>query len=261
MYHLTLSAERRRTICPSTALLRRGVRVIDKVVGSEALLFSLVDDHVHVVVRCSRSRAGYLGSGLRQAFARLSPDRPLRAAYVRPVEGRSHLVHLATDYIAKQPAKHGLAAHPALYEGGCFQDLLKARLLDHFRGTLLAEELPRFRLREVFPTLGLEKDPVPPVEVANLPPLGAARLAEAARAAFATDALGRSGPALWARRTAAVLARRAGLPLAALSQALDVPLRTLQRDARSEAPGLPIAVVLQRLGLEQRCATRNRTST
>lgn len=252
LLHLTWAAERRQTLFPDVDLLRRGVRALDRTLGDKALFFSIADDHLHAVVDAEPRVAGYLGKALRQAMLSVAPDRPLLSAHVRPVEGRAHLRHLVRSYLPGQVTHHGLRASPALHEGSAFLDLVGARVLDRFSSAALRRWLPRFRLRELFPAVGLEPRRLEPVEPATIARLGPARLAEAARAAFATSARGRTPPAVAARQAAAVLAAKTGLPLRQLAEEFGVSTRSAQRDANRTVDDRHLRAVRTRLALELR---------
>ena len=252
LLHLTWAADRRQTLFPTPALLRAGVRALDRTLGEKALFFSIADDHLHVVLEAERRAAGYFGKSLRRAMLSLAPDRPLLPAHVRPVEGRAHLRHLVRNYLPGQVAHHGLSGSPALHEGSAFLDLAGARVLDRFSSAPLRRWLPRFRLREVFPAVGLEPRPLEPIDLDAIARLGPARLAEAARAAFATSARGRTPPAMVARRVAAVLAARSGIPLRQVAEEFGVSVRSVQRDATRAVEDRHLRAVRLRLALELR---------
>lgn len=255
LFHLTLATDRRRVLCPTLAALRSGVRALERVAGDEMLLFTIVDDHLHLVIRSERRRAGYLGAAVRLAFAARSADRPLGRADVRPVEGRGHLLYLVRTYLPAQPAKHGLSSHPALYEGSGFLDLCGARALGGWSGTLLAQELPRFRLRDVFPAVQLEASPIEPLDPPRIHLLGAERLAEASRSALATDARGKDPRSRAARCAGAAIARECGLGLDELALAYGLSVRSIQRAAAREPDTRHVRAIRMRLALEERCAT------
>ena len=88
-WHLTVASDGRTPLFPDEARRRAAVRTLARVAGQELVLFSVVDDHVHLVVTCDRSRVGWLGRavvlGLRTVAAARGralppPSRPKRVA-------------------------------------------------------------------------------------------------------------------------------------------------------------------------------------
>lgn len=139
-FHLTLASAGRITLFPEPDALLNAVRVLARVGGPRLLLFSVVDDHVHVVLHAEASSVSRAASGLSRALAAAgAPD--LARAHLRPVDGRSHLETLVS-YLVKQPQKHGILAS-ATWPGTCAPDLLGARVLPGFDPTAIARALPR----------------------------------------------------------------------------------------------------------------------
>jgi hypothetical protein len=78
---------------------------------------------------------------------------PVEPARVREVDTRAHLEWLVR-YVLTQGPHHGVAGHPALASGSCFQDLVAARRVDGLR-LRIAEALPRLRRRTLYEAVGL----------------------------------------------------------------------------------------------------------
>ncbi len=140
-FHITLASAGRITLFPEPAELLDAVRVLARVAGPRLLLFSVVDDHLHVVLQSEPESTRHAASGLSRAL-RAAGAPPLARAHVRPVDGRSHLETLV-GYLVRQPVKHGLIAPVATWAGTCAPDLLGARLLPGFDPTAIARALPR----------------------------------------------------------------------------------------------------------------------
>ena len=252
-WQLTISALGRGTLFPDEATQRRAVRALVRVVGAHASLFCIVDDHVHVVVLCARQEAGRLAQRLALALRPLA-GAMLGPAHISAVDGRSHLESLVR-YLLRQPHKHDLATHPALYTGSCFADLVGGRALPGL-SLRLPEALPRFRLRTAHGHVGLDATPLVPLDDAALQELGVRRLVDAASAALAVGPalVGNSAPVVAARVTAAHLAHAAGLPASHLAQALDITPPSARRLAQRTPPPGAVLAARRRLALEDRVA-------
>lgn len=206
IWHLTWSSVGRHPVAPDERLRRRIVSALARVAGDDVVLFCVVDDHIHVVLRCDEARKGTLSRALTLAFRALS-DTPIAVPFTRPVLDRDHLDWLADRYILRQPWKHGLAGHPAVWTGSCFPDLVGARLLPGL-SLKVAAALPRWRLRRAFASVFLPERPLEPASDSWLRTIGSARVAAACANAVGAD------PTLAGNGAADVLARRAAVALA-----------------------------------------------
>lgn len=142
-WHITVASQGRTTLLVGPSAILRGVRAVTRVVGERLLLFSLVDDHLHLVVLTDEP--GRVAAGVNRAL-RAAGAPPLQAAHLREVDGRNHLITLI-GYLCRQPQKHGLADDPATYPGSCAPDLLGLRALPHFDAARIAQALPRVDVR------------------------------------------------------------------------------------------------------------------
>ncbi|MBN1335945.1 MAG: hypothetical protein JXB39_08300 [Deltaproteobacteria bacterium] len=251
LWHLTLATEGRQALFPDEAARRAAVRALASVARERLVLFSVVDDHVHLVTL--GDRPGHLGRSVRLV---LRPHAlvPPEAARVRPVEGRSHLESLVR-YLLGQPVHHGIPVHPALWTGSCFLDLAGARLLPGFRDRL-PELLPRLPRSAVFRAVGLPPDAVRPADDACIRTLGPARLHAAATAVVGLGPVlsGRAADVVAVRAAASALARGAGIATAESAHAFGLPLRTVQRLARSSIDPALSEAIRRRLTLEESVA-------
>ena len=248
-WHLSFPADGRVALLPDEPLRRQALHRLAAVVRDRALLFCLVDDHVHLVARGERAEGGRLARAALLSLRTLAPR--LEPAHIRPVDGRSHLLHLVR-YCLLQPQHHGLAGHPALYTGSCFLDLVGARRLPGLR-LPLSEALPRLRGRELLAIVGLTEERLLPIDDELLRGLGLTRLVEAAAATLAV------GPVLAGKQPAVVAARAAVIALSTartteLAWALGISTESVrQHRARPVEPKL-LRAVRMRLAVEQRVA-------
>ena len=191
---------------------RAAVRILYKHAGPWLVLFCIVDDHVHVVLYCSRARAGKLKRAILLGLrSRAAPE--LEPPYMKPVETRSHMNWLL-DYLLGQLAHHELPVHPALWSGSCFADLVGARVIDGIQ-LRLPEVLPRKRSSDIWTMVGLPPKGLAPVPDSRLRELGVDAIAAAAAFAVSCDPAlaGRPAWVVDARAATAQLARGAGIQM------------------------------------------------
>ena len=235
-WHLTVASDGRHPLFSCSSERLAGVRALGRVAGERTLLLAVVDDHVHMVVRCAAGRAGLLGRTVRMALRPLV-SAPAEPARVRRVEDRSHLRWLVR-YVLAQVEHHGLAGHPATDPGSCFQDLVGARRVPGLRvAELLAAALPRFRLRHAYAAVGLPTSPLEPAETSAVRRRGAQGLAEASAAALGMPwpLRGKTGLATRARAATCQLGCAAGISVAELAFALDIGRSAVSRLSRCAA--------------------------
>jgi len=253
--HLTFSAEGRGALFPSEALRRQAVRTLARVAGADLLLFCVVDDHVHAVLFCDAHRVGLRARSFLLALRAIA-GTPLLPAHVRPVDGRSHLLWLV-QYCIRQPSKHDIGVHPALWSGSCFLDLVGARVLDGYAPPL-REALPRLRRRVFFEHAGLDPTPLTPLSDDALGGVGVMALVGAAAAAFAAPPGLAGNPPLvvQARRVAVHLGGIAGFSAASLARALGVRPNAVHRLRHRPASPAGVDAARRYLALEARVAAR-----
>jgi hypothetical protein len=250
-WHVTIASDGRHPLLPAEDARRVAVRLLARVASGELVLFSVVDDHVHVVALAERARVAKLGRALVLGLRPLAAA-PVEPPRLRPVETRAHLESLV-GYVLGQVAHHGLAEHPALWSGSCFQDLVGARWLPGL--TLrLREALPRLTREAVFGAVGLTGGALTPADDAAVRAAGCVRLVAAAAAAHAVPAAlaGNTPPVVAARRAVAQLARAAGRATADLVWALGLSRRAARRYQEPPAPPELLRAVRLRLGLVER---------
>ncbi|MES2640320.1 MAG: hypothetical protein V4850_12580 [Myxococcota bacterium] len=248
-FHLTFATRGRQPVAPDESIRRALVRVIVRVAGISLVLFCVVDDHVHVVVLCTREVAGRLAQSLVLALRGASPV-PVRAADITPVNSRPHMVELLR-YVLTQSEHHGLAAPAALWSGSCFPDLVGARVIEGWRYNI-REALPRFRRRDAYVAVGLPAEPLEPVSIARVRELGAWRLAEAAAGAVGVGPtlIGRAAPVVAARRVVVQLGLHAGIGPSEIGAALELTRWGVSRLGAGPSPAAEVRATRLRLALE-----------
>lgn len=248
-FHLTLAAVGRHVLFPAEAARRAAVRALGRVAGEWLTLFSLVDDHVHVVLFCEEERVGRLARAILLALRPLAAVA-LEPAFVRPVRDRGHLEWLV-GYVLTQPSHHGLAEHPALTTGSCYRDLVGARLVPGL--TLrVGQALPRFGLREACRHVGLPEVELCPLTLEGLRAAGATRLVGAASAALSVgpDLTTNEPLVVEARRASVQLANAAGIHLAEVAHALGLTVGSVRRLSDRDAPEPILRAIRLELALE-----------
>ena len=229
-WHLNISSNTRLTLFPEPGHMRMALGRMVAVLGKDMALFCIVDDHLHTIIVCDELILQRRMRGLTRSMRNLAAVE-VNPTYCKPVAGRRHMENLFS-YILTQTGKHQLPVHPALWQGGCFVDLVGAR---HLPGlTLRAREaLPRASQATAFEAVGLPTHRLDPMEAEQVRSLGAARLLAAAAAASGADPKlgGNYRPEVIARRSACHLAKTSGIPLTELSWQLGVTQRATARMA------------------------------
>ena len=248
-YHLTFVAKGRQPPFPGEVARRAAVRALIRVGGAWIVLFCLVDDHVHVVVLCEPADVRRIARSLHMT---LTPRAsvPLLDAHVEPVEKRSHMEWLVR-YVVGQVDHHALHAHPALWSGSCFADLVGARVLPGWRANI-DEALPRHTVADALKAAGLDLRALEPIRDAGLRELGVRRIVSAAADAVGADPAlpGRTAEVVEARRVAITLARGVDFDRAEIAHALGLTVHGVAKLARTPASPECVAAARVRLGIE-----------
>ncbi len=252
-FHLAFASYGRHHPFPGRVELRAAIHSLVRVAGSQLAAFGIAAEHTHVLLHCERPRAGLLARALLKSLRAVAGPVPLEPARLQPVLEPDHLWWLH-DYLLQLPSRAGLPTHPALWEGSPLPDLLGARWLPGFN-PLLPELLEGWGPERACRLVGL-----PTVPVALTPHQvrmsGIGRIAAAAAAATAAPPGkdGRASSQVVARRAAARLARRAGLPPSELAWAFGQSRRTAYRLAADPLQASALRALELRLGLEQAVA-------
>lgn len=254
LWHLTFSSTTRHTLFPTEAQLRAALSKVLSIAGAELVLYDIVDDHLHLVVWCTEARRSVLQRVVLLGLRPLASTE-IAAAHPRLVEGRSHLQWLV-QYLLLQVEKHGLAAHPALWTGSCFQDLVGARCVVPLAGRL-AKALPRLRLATVQEIVGLPARPIEPVGIDRVRALGATRLVAAAASALVVgpELRGKSGAVIRAKRVVAQMGIAADIPTRELAWAIGADRSRINRLRHQPNEPRLVRAVAIRLALEELVAT------
>lgn len=256
LWHLTFACGRRHPLFADEERRRAAIRRLADLMGAELVLFSLVDDHLHVVLRCSRTVAGVRARALIGAWRALGATS-IEHRDTRPVENRAHMLRLVS-YFVKQVQHHGLVgAQAALWTGSCFLDLVGARAI----GALdlpgrLVSILPRYDLREAYACVGMDTMELRPLGRDRVRELGAARIAVASAAAHCVgpQLRGRLPAVVSARRTAVGIGAWAGFPAGEMAWALGITPRGVRKLLAQGAPENVVRATHLRLALEERLA-------
>ena len=250
IWHITVATIGRIGLFSDEDGLLRGVRTVARVGGPHLLLFCLVDDHVHLIVDGDGAQlARSLGSALTSAGC-----APRQRADVREVDGRTHLTSLV-KYVVRQPTKHGLPTHPAVWPGSCAQDLLGIRRVAGYDPTRIAFALPRVGVASaVALEAGVWNGARIPATSERLRVCDPVALWEAAHACVAhTSATADQSPPVVAARAAwAALVQP---PFGAACAAVGMPDRTFRRLRARGADGVVAEALARRIALLDWVAT------
>ncbi len=154
-WHLMFRTDDDRVIAPSTAARRALARTVYELAGPCGLLaFGAADNHLHVVVVCSRELAGRLAQRLAVALrARLGIAVRFFPTRFREVRDQRHL-RAVLHYVLGQRNHHGLGSDPFL-DASSLPELLGMRLLRTDSVGLVRELLPRVTRGELQKHLGV----------------------------------------------------------------------------------------------------------
>ena len=248
-WHLTHTSDGRYPLFPDEETRRSAVRKLARVAGAELVLFCIVDDHVHSVVRADRARAGRLAQAILRSLRSIAAAT-IHSTHIRSVEDRSHLEWLV-KYLLTQPKRHEMATHLALWSGSCFQDLARARIVEGMR-LQLCNVLPRFRIRTAYEAVGLPPREIAPAQDPAVRAAGAARLVSAAGAALAVNPSlsGNTDPIVRARRAVVQVAHKVDISFAEVAWALGITRRSAMRLVESPAEDDVQQAIRRRLAIE-----------
>ncbi len=247
-HHVNFSTVGRVTLARNECELCAVVRALARIGGERIQLFCVVDEHVHLVVRTSRP--GLMVRDVIRAIRAVIPGVVFQSPHVKPIESRAHHVRLV-EYLLRQPKKHGLSVHPALWSGSCFLDLAGLRILPGFTSEALRGELPRVTLRSLLPSVGLPSRPIRATDD-GLAGVSLQRLVESASAVHALDSKieGRSQVVVSVRALTAQAALKAGFPRRPIARILGVKVDQVTRLARRTLEPRALPALLRRLALE-----------
>jgi hypothetical protein len=188
----------RRRLYPSIEELRCAVKTLVRVLQQHLLLFSIVDDHIHLLIKADKKTRAVLLSAAHRALAAIGHETKLCPAWYEEVETRRHLLTLV-EYYGRQPSHHDLAQRDVLWEGSSVMDLIGARKLEFYDGTLWRAAVPRWREGDLLRKFGIYK--LKQASDKDIAAMGPEKLLYAATVAFCAQ------PGLRGKQPSAVLAR------------------------------------------------------
>jgi hypothetical protein len=249
VWHVMFAADGRNTLFVDEGACLTAIRQMARAAGSRIVVFSVVDEHVHVVLTGDRQQVGKLARAITFAIGPLVAGC-LDPSRIQPVNGRAHLQNFVR-YVLDQPRHHGLPVHPALWCGSCFPDLIGARFV-HGLQLRVRDVLPRFRLRDAYRAVGLPTAPLAPLADPEIRRAGAGRLVDAAAACLcvAPPLSGNRTTVTLARAAVARTARAAGIFTPEVAYALRVSLSAVSRLSRRPLDDRIVTGVRLRLALE-----------
>jgi hypothetical protein len=226
-----------------------GISVIIRHGGPWLVVFGMADDHGHLVVLCSRRRAGKIAWAISRGMSAVT-GRGLEPTDIRPVNDRTHMETMVR-YCIDQPVKHKLPDHPALWSGSCFADLVGARVLGGLSLRIL-EALPRFRAAAAWKIAGFVEAAPEPLDDRCIVEQGLGALIEAA--AFAAgappDLRGRAAAVIRARAAVVWLGRTVGFRPREMATGLGVTREAVRKLGQRTVDDHLLAAVRLRMALQ-----------
>jgi hypothetical protein len=252
LWHISLATTDRMPLCKGERGLRKSVHLLARIATKVMLLFCIVDEHLHLVSSGDIESTRRLRQALHQSF-NVHVEKPLAKPWYGPVKDRKHLLSLVRYHVI-QVAKHKVqGAHPALWSGSCFQDIVGARVIEGLE-LLAAERLPRQQMAALAcKEVGLAGFVPRPVSSTVLRELGMARIKAAASAALAADPAmkGMTRTEILARSAAAQLGQLAGFAKSEIRWTLELTKQSLWAMLKKRsAPPEQLNAVGTRLALE-----------
>lgn len=250
-WHITWSTEGRLPFFPGEALRLEAVRRLIAAGGDELALYCIVDEHIHVVLYGERELASRRIRAITRSLRCIAAVH-LESPRIRPVNGRSHM-ETVFGYVLRQPGKHRLPGHSAIWAGSCLVDLVGARRLGDFQ-PCLRMAMPRVVVGDALEAVGLPRRRLEAVGLDQVRAAGAYELVRVAAAALGVALpLGAKVPdVVMAKRVACCLALQAGLSLEQVAEAGGFSWRSARRLATQSVPVELRQAVLLRFALEDR---------
>ncbi len=153
-WHLMFRTNDDRVIAPSRARRRLLARTVYRVAGPYRILsFGAADNHLHLVVCCTREEAGRLAQSLCASLrALLEVAVPFYPVRFKAIMDQRHL-ETAFHYALSQRNRHGINSDPFL-DACSLHELLGARTLRTDCRQRVREMLPRVTRDQLLPHLG-----------------------------------------------------------------------------------------------------------
>lgn len=250
IFQIRFGSDGRLPLYPGERHIRAAVWRLARATHGALVMFGFIHEHGHLLVV---DQAGHIERFKKRAAMKLGAvaAEPMEEVWHDRVESRSHLASLVRYYL-EQTYHHGVPAHPALWSGSCFVDLVGARVVSGL-DLRLFEVLPSLTRDKLMEIVGLPLASLRPAMDSAVRALGALRLRDAAAAALAADpALAQNDAAcVRARRVVVRLAARAGISLNETANVLRVTPDAVTRLARREVEETWVAATRRRLALEE----------
>jgi REP element-mobilizing transposase RayT len=249
-YRASLSAVGRHRLYPSICDLRLAVRTLVRVLGSRLLLFSIVDEHIHLVIEGNRREKGAVLSALHRSLRTVGKDTAFQTAWSEKVKTRNHLLSLV-DYVCRQPSRHNLTGRDVLWEGSCLMDLIGARSVVGYDGTLFRTAAPRWREYDLLGKFNIRS--LKPASDEDIAAAGQESLLSAVSTAFCADPKldGRSHEIVAARAAFVHFGRISGYPTKQLALALGISTRGVRHLASINISEAHSRIARTQLALQQ----------
>jgi hypothetical protein len=136
---------------PPAGRSRASRRTLGRTAG--LLVFRLPDSHLHVVLLCSRERAGRFAHDVEVALRRrLCLPVRFAPAHLVEIKDQAHLENVV-DYVLRNQEHHGAAADP-LHDASNLPELLGLRVGGGWLIGAVREAVPRLRRRRLLEILG-----------------------------------------------------------------------------------------------------------
>ncbi len=256
-WHVTARLRRDRIIAPREGDSRRVAAVVLDQARPRAgfdpqlLAFSVPDTHIHLLLACDRAAAGRFVNHLLGGLAcRLGLAGGFAPAWFGQVETQRHLSS-TFHYVLRQHQRHE-TRHDPFREASNLPDLVGLRPMGRFTSRPVQRLLPRLRVAEIVPHLGLTT-----LRAASRPDL----LSDVAAATVAAPSLrGKGRRVVLARRAAVHWGHGCGLSVGWMAQHLEADPRSVRRClSRAPDPELVRAIGLQ-MGFREALAAPGRMS-
>jgi hypothetical protein len=250
VWHIRFSSEERFVLFPDEQTRRAALRRLVKIAGNVMVLFCIVDEHIHEIVTCDHKRAGRIRQATHRSLQPMTSVK-LEPSYIKEVENRRHL-ELLVRYVLTQVEHHALSnAHPALWSGSCFLDMIGARVLENLH-LQLNRLLPRFKLRQAYSYVGLPQQEIRPLNNQGIRARGIGDLIGASSSVLAADPslAGKMQPVVRARRAVVHLANQVGFSRADVGWALQISRRGIRSILQKQESESMLHAIRLHLALE-----------
>lgn len=248
LWHLIFTTFDRHRLFTLPEEYNRSILSFSRIAGKDIILFNFVDDHIHLVIKCSNRQVSVYSRSMLLSLKSIT-KAPLVPAKVLEVENRTHMQRLV-PYILSQTCHHGLENHPAIWLGSCFQDIIGARKIEclHLK---LNEALPRFHINQALNAVGLSRQKINPFTNDQILNAGLGYLIESSTASVCLPSAldSKSSLATTARKLVCNLGYNAGFTSQVLAKSLNITPRAARRLAKMSIDSSLLESVRLRMSL------------